>query len=61
MAPPKNPPAKLPAQRKAPGKATGVVGMIGTAANAIADRVPTAQKNAERKMRGKPQGGAARG
>ncbi len=71
MAPPKNPPTKpagkirvtmstgfKPHPKKA---ATGVIGAIGTVANAIADRVPTAQKHAERKMRGQPQGGAPRG
>lgn len=58
MAPPKNPPAK-----KTPAKkpAAGVVGAIGTVANIIADKVPNAQKDAQRKMRGKPMGGATRG
>ena len=71
MAPPKNPPAK-PAGKirvtmstgfkpNAPKANSSVVAGIGKVANAIADRVPTAQKNAERKMRGKPQGGAQRG
>lgn len=45
----------------APKANSSVVAGIGKVANAIADRVPTAQKNAERKMRGNPQGGAPRG
>lgn len=67
MAPPKNPPAssgKLLMTRttgKVPKKPGGVVGAIGKAANAIADKMPSAQKNTQRRMRGNPQGGATRG
>ena len=49
-------PKKPAAKKSAPFQKS-----IGKAANYLADKLPNAQKAAQRKMRGKPQGGAARG